>query len=214
MPEGQIINLRGKKLRTEYILSTPFESEVATGKHAIKCNCKVNRTLPMHAKVCATALRADRASVQAQGADGVENGDDKFCMYTNCTSHALFQRMTCIPLLASVQCVSLTFFWHYGRVLRGGSCLGNGCGSCRAGGTGGPSACLWVRAEQVGSRGRRCCGERSPDVGFRASVVMEKQREMVEKKRWQDVKDWIRAEDEERRKRGWLWRNPNIHYLY
>lgn len=39
-----------------------------------------------------------------------------------------------------------------------------------------------LRADQVGSRGRQCCGERSPDVGFRASVVMEKQQEMVEKK--------------------------------
>lgn len=129
MPEGQIINLREKKLRTEYILSTPFESEVATGKHAIKCNCKVSRALPMHAKVCATALRADRGSVQAQGADGVENGDDTSCTHTNCTSHALFQRMMSFLLLARVRSVSLTVFWCYGRVLRGGSCLGNGSGS-------------------------------------------------------------------------------------
>lgn len=124
MPEGQIINLRGKKLRTECILSTPFESEVAAGKHAIKCNCKVNRTLPMHAKVCAAALRADRGSVQAQGADGVENGDDKFCIYTNCTSHALFQSVTCFLLLASVRCVSLTLFLALWKGIEEGFLLG------------------------------------------------------------------------------------------
>jgi len=28
------------------------------------------------------------------------------------------------------------------------------------------------------------------------------------------MKSWTRAEDEERRKSCWLWRNPNIRYLY
>ena len=59
---------------------------MVTGKQAIKSNCKVNKIL-----LKTWMLRTSRGSMQAQGADEVENGVNTFRTYTNYINCTLFQ---------------------------------------------------------------------------------------------------------------------------